>query len=401
MSDEALYGSSTRPSAAALAHRPERRELRLVVYLRRQDDHLVSRYQQVVKTGEVRRLAERTRELDLSKTYDYHARLRTWQRLVEPTSSSYAASSATASSTGRCTRTSSTPPASTSAADDCEQVDLRNESLDAETVEFLRILNIHRVEPEGAELGRDRQPASWSPAWRDPHRTDLDVARERARRVHGAVGGVEPAVAREFLGDESGELFRHPRKTRTPPPSSVLDPAGSTTSSHCWNSRSDCSTAAPAGRAEAMDRVRPEHPAEPAPRRGPARRHRQGGHVVDPELPPRQPGPAGRARPALSPDPRARAARPAGPLRQVRRGARGTPALAPPEAIRPGEVPEGVPAPAAHGDRELRAVARPVLRRGPLRVLRLRVAAAAAVHGTPRQDACGWSSTSAGRTTTW
>ena len=58
--------------------------MRLVVYLRRQDDQMVSRYQQMVKIGEVRRLAEWAQQ-DMARTYDYHARLRTWAELLEPT----------------------------------------------------------------------------------------------------------------------------------------------------------------------------------------------------------------------------------------------------------------------------------------------------------------------------
>ena len=85
ISDEALYGSDdaslSRLRSFTDAHA---RRVRLVCYLRRQDDHLVSRYQQVVKTGETRTLAERTAELDHTKTYDYAARLDTWARLLEP-----------------------------------------------------------------------------------------------------------------------------------------------------------------------------------------------------------------------------------------------------------------------------------------------------------------------------
>ena len=46
---------------------------------------MVSRYQQVVKVGETRKLAERARVLDLWRTYDYYARLQTWAQLLEPT----------------------------------------------------------------------------------------------------------------------------------------------------------------------------------------------------------------------------------------------------------------------------------------------------------------------------
>ncbi len=86
-------------------------------------------------------------------------------------SSSYAASSATGSWTAPCTRTSSTPSASTPAPTSCEQVPNRNESLDAESVEFLRLVNLYRVEHE-APLRAHRQPA---------------LVRQLAEAVHGAI----------------------------------------------------------------------------------------------------------------------------------------------------------------------------------------------------------------------
>ena len=114
MSDEALYGSPAdalrrlHTFVATIA-----RATRVVVYLRRQDDHLSSRYQQVVKIGELRRFAERTEQMNFAATYDYHTRLNTWRRLVEPTSSSSVGSIVMRSWTVRSTRTSSTRPGST------------------------------------------------------------------------------------------------------------------------------------------------------------------------------------------------------------------------------------------------------------------------------------------------
>ncbi len=43
-------------------------------------------------------------------------------------------------------------------ADELQQVLNRNESLDAEAVEFLRLLNVYRVQNEGAEPRHHRQP---------------------------------------------------------------------------------------------------------------------------------------------------------------------------------------------------------------------------------------------------
>ena len=56
------------------------------MYLHRQDDHMISRYQQGVKTGWVLRLREWAQE-DMSGLYDYHARIRGHEQLLPPPSS--------------------------------------------------------------------------------------------------------------------------------------------------------------------------------------------------------------------------------------------------------------------------------------------------------------------------
>ena len=60
-SEETLFGS-TEATIRRLRRLTDRigSSLRVVAYLRRQDDHLVSRYQQGVKVGEVRRLSDRS-----------------------------------------------------------------------------------------------------------------------------------------------------------------------------------------------------------------------------------------------------------------------------------------------------------------------------------------------------
>jgi len=81
LSDEILFGAPDE-ALRRLRRLTDRmgRGLRLVVYLRRQDDHMVSRYQQGVKIGWIVRLLEWAQE-DMSALYDYHARIRTWQQL--------------------------------------------------------------------------------------------------------------------------------------------------------------------------------------------------------------------------------------------------------------------------------------------------------------------------------
>ena len=86
LSDEALFSASDdglrylRGLLTKIAG-----SVRVVVYLRRQDDHVCSRYQQTVKlAGEVRRLPEWLGDHDFSRKYDYLERLRGWQTLVAP-----------------------------------------------------------------------------------------------------------------------------------------------------------------------------------------------------------------------------------------------------------------------------------------------------------------------------
>ena len=84
LSDEILFGSSEQ-ALRRLSRFTERisESLRLVAYLRRQDDHMVSRYQQGVKIGWVARLRDWAQE-DMSSLYDYRARIRMHQRLLAP-----------------------------------------------------------------------------------------------------------------------------------------------------------------------------------------------------------------------------------------------------------------------------------------------------------------------------
>ena len=105
------------------------------------------------------------------------------------------------------------------------QVPNRNMSLDAESVEFLRLLNLYRVESEAASVGlidnrrlaRRLAETSTGPVLTMPAPfLDEFMARweESNRRV-----------AREILGDESGQLFHMPRKTRNTTTEQHLDPA--------------------------------------------------------------------------------------------------------------------------------------------------------------------------------
>jgi hypothetical protein len=226
LSDEALFGS---PDAALerLRRFTDRvcRSLRLVAYLRRQDDHLVSRYQQAVKTGETKRLVERTRQLTLSRTYDYYARIRLWQRLLDPAEFVVRRFERESFVDGSLYQDFLDAAGVDARVDALEPVRSMNESLDAEAVEFLRILNIFRKEyPEmAASLPTYNRPffgrlaaASTGPTLTMPGPVlDEFMAQweESNRRV-----------AVEILGDEDGQLFRAPRKTRNTTTEQHLDP---------------------------------------------------------------------------------------------------------------------------------------------------------------------------------
>ena len=226
MSDEALYGSPTKALERMRTFTDRvARTLRIVAYLRRQDDHLISRYQQVVKVGEVRRLAERTRALDLSGTYDYHAKLSTWRRLLEPTEFVVRRFEPAGFVDGSLYQDFLDAAGVDARAAEMKQPPNRNESLDAEAVEFLRILNLHRVEHEGATPGLINNralvvrlaEASTGPVLTLPPDV-LDAFMEQWEETNRS-------VARDFLGEEDGELFRAPRKSSNTTTDQRLDPA--------------------------------------------------------------------------------------------------------------------------------------------------------------------------------
>jgi hypothetical protein len=226
-SDEALYGASDPALKRLRAFTDEiARSIRVVVYLRRQDEHVCSRYQQVVKTGEVRRLAERLEQVTFTKTYDYYARLRTWQRLVEPTEFVVRPFEPERFVEGSLYQDFLEAAGLEARAQDLETAGQPlNVSLDAEAVEMLRILNVYRVENEEAKVGLiDNQAltkrlaeVSTGPTLTLPDSV-LDAFMEQWEESNRA-------VAREFLGDQTGQLFWAPRKTANTTTEQRLDPA--------------------------------------------------------------------------------------------------------------------------------------------------------------------------------
>ncbi len=225
LSDEILFGSSEQ-ALRRLSRFTERisESLRLVAYLRRQDDHMVSRYQQGVKIGWVARLRDWAQE-DMSSLYDYRARIAMHERLLAPADFVIRPFERERFVNGSLFEDFLDAAQIDARIEDLAEVPNLNESLDAESVEFLRLLNIHRVEHDGATEG-------------------LIDNRELAKRLTGASEGpiltlpaavLDPfmdqwaetnrAVAREFLGDETGRLFRASRRTHNTTTEQRLDPA--------------------------------------------------------------------------------------------------------------------------------------------------------------------------------
>ncbi|HET7328285.1 MAG TPA: hypothetical protein VFJ14_13485, partial [Nocardioidaceae bacterium] len=153
LSDEILFGS-TDPALRRLRRLtdPIAQSLRLVVYLRRQDDHMVSRYQQGVKIGRVLRLDEWAQH-DMADLYDYHARLRRHQQLLAPTGFVIRRYERDSFVDGSLYQDFLEAVGIDARVEDLEQGPNRNTSLDAESVEFLRVLNLYRVENEAATVG--------------------------------------------------------------------------------------------------------------------------------------------------------------------------------------------------------------------------------------------------------
>ena len=203
---------------AALARRT-----RIVVYLRRQDDHLVSRYQQAVKVGSVLDLATWARR-DFSDSYDYAHRLAEWQRAFEPVELAVRPFERSRFADGSLEQDFLDAAELGVRAADLRPVQVRNESLGVEGVEMLRILNLHRTRNQGLknwqssnrEHVRRLREIDTGPVVTLPE-ADLDRFMEQWAESNRR-------VAVDHLGDESGELFRAPRKTAGTTTEQVLDP---------------------------------------------------------------------------------------------------------------------------------------------------------------------------------
>lgn len=226
LSDEVLFeGSGGLLKRLRRFARNNARSLRGVVYLRRQDDHLVSRYQQEVKRGETRRLTDRTLHSDFAEIYDYASQLIQLSEVVKPDElvvrrydrASFAGGSLLADFLDAA-----------GIEVPLEQWDLpeqHNASLDADSVEFLRLLNLCRRQHDGAHT-----------RWMDNrrlHRVLSDVVDGPTLTLPEPVldqfmaqfedGNCE--VARRWFGEDNGVLFPTPRRTTGTTSVQTIDPA--------------------------------------------------------------------------------------------------------------------------------------------------------------------------------
>lgn len=224
MTDEILFGSSeaTLRRLHWFAGRIAR-SLREVVYLRRQDDHMVSRYQQLVKVGWVLRLRDWAQE-DMADLYDYYARLCRHEQLLAPGELVVRRYEPDSFVAGSLYQDFLTAAGIEVRADDLVQGPRRNQSLDAESVEFLRLLNVYRVENDGATPGlidNRRLAARLSEVSNGPV---LSLPADRLDEFMTQWAHTNEQVARRFLHDGSGVLFQMSRKTHDLTTEQYLDP---------------------------------------------------------------------------------------------------------------------------------------------------------------------------------
>lgn len=188
------------------------RSVRVIVYLRRQDDHLVSRYQQVVKMGEVAPLSTWATK-DFTRTYDYYSRLTIWQRALRPDQLVVRPFERDRFVGGSLLSDFSDAAGLRLALDPHVPPPERNVSLGAAGVEVLRLLNRHRIEHLGQnpwEIDNRAHVTRLAAVDTGPVLTlpDDELDRFMARWMDS-----NRAVARELLPPGSGELFQAPRKT--------------------------------------------------------------------------------------------------------------------------------------------------------------------------------------------
>lgn len=225
LSDEELF----RLSAESITRlrgllEPIARRIRVVAYLRRQDDHLVSRYQQAVKVGEVRRLDAWARR-DFTNLYDYASRLATWQQALEPTALVVRPFEQDRFAGGTLAQDFLKASGVELDASRLRQVEVRNESLGVEAVEVLRLLNLHRREHLGMPVGQISNREYVRRLRGLPTGPQVTLPDAELDRFMAQWANSNRRVAIDVLGEPDGALFRAPRKAEGRTTQQVLEPA--------------------------------------------------------------------------------------------------------------------------------------------------------------------------------
>ncbi|MCL2542707.1 MAG: hypothetical protein FWE71_09665 [Nocardioidaceae bacterium] len=201
-SDEGLYSLGPEPLARLRTLLDAYAGARTVlVYLRPQDEHLVSRYQQSVKTGLTERLADFA-EGDHAHLYDYEHRLAQWAAAMDP---------------ARIVVRRFQPAAFVGGSPltdflDATGLDLdpgpaahrrQNDSLDAESVELLRLLNLDAVEHSDERPGSIDNRALVDVLLQRPRGAVLTLPEATMERFAARWADGNAAVARRYLGTDT------------------------------------------------------------------------------------------------------------------------------------------------------------------------------------------------------
>jgi len=198
--------------------------VRVVVYLRRQDDHLLSRYQQRIKTGTVDRIEEYA-EADLARTYDYARRLSLWERVVGADETVVRPFESGQFHQGSLYQDFLDSAGIDIDASTLKPVERTNESLDAELVELLRVLNMHRVENRGARIGQIDNRPLLKTLFTTSQGPTLGLPDDVLDRLMARWEQTNAAVARDHLGRADGVLFHSAKRSASTTTEQRLDPA--------------------------------------------------------------------------------------------------------------------------------------------------------------------------------
>gem|GEM_PF-2017200 len=224
ISDEALYRRSVATIERVRRFTSARGgSVRVVAYLRPHVEHLASNYQQVVKGGAVARFDEWARS-DLSHTYEYHRFLSRWRDHLAPDRLVVRIFDPDTFVGGSLVDDFLDATGLEVSSADLTSASRSNESLSAEAVEVLRLLNCHRVEHQGARAGLITNTDLVARLQDVPGPT-LTLPLDDLDRFLERWAGSDRQVAADFLGDSSSTLLRSRRKPADATTEQRLDPA--------------------------------------------------------------------------------------------------------------------------------------------------------------------------------